>query len=103
MALERDTLARLRTGEAAMLAGAFLMLGLSFTTAAQAEPATLTLACNGTTTWMLPWAKPDPFSMGMIVNFAARTVQGFGFPLKITAADELTSCSATSSKGLGLQ
>jgi len=26
----------------------------------------------------------------MIVNFAAQTVQGFGMPLKITAADELT-------------
>jgi hypothetical protein len=48
-------------------------------TAQAAEPTgTLTLACQGTTQEMPPRSKPDPISMGIIVDFAARTVEGFG-------------------------
>jgi hypothetical protein len=41
-------------------------------------------------------AKPDPISMGIIVNFTNRTVQGFGdpgledFPVKIVGINEVT-------------
>jgi hypothetical protein len=47
-----------------------------------AEPTgTLALACNGTTTDITPPdAKPEPISMGIMVNFTTRTVQGFGSP-----------------------
>jgi hypothetical protein len=65
-----------------------------------AEPETLTLACQGTTTSTLtPDAKPEPISMGVIVDFTNRTVHGFGypgfsgrfdFPVKITGMNEAT-------------
>jgi hypothetical protein len=41
-------------------------------------------------------AKPEPISMGIIVNFVARTVQGFGspsfmdYPVKITGINDVT-------------
>jgi hypothetical protein len=57
---------------------------------AQAADSTLTLACKGTTTSGLEDAKPEPVSMGIIVNFTNRTVHGFVFPAKITDADEVT-------------
>lgn len=61
--------------------GAVLILGLSFTTGAQAQPNMLTLACKGTTTLTsVPDAKPEPVSMGLIVNWTTRTVQGFSSP-----------------------
>jgi hypothetical protein len=76
--------------------GGLLLLAWGLTGAAQAEPVTLTLACKGITTQtMLSDAKPEPISMGIIVNFTARTVQGFGFPgmldyrVSITAANDV--------------
>src|SRR5262245_1690549 len=68
---------------------------------AQAADSTLTLACQGTVTetMMEEEKKPEPISMGIIVNFTNRTVQGFGnpdtkygedFPVKITGANEVT-------------
>jgi hypothetical protein len=65
--------------------------------ATQVGPA-LTLACNGTTTTSgkSEDAKPEPISMGIIVNFATRMVQGFGtpglfdYPVKVTAANDVT-------------
>jgi hypothetical protein len=43
-----------------------------------AEPEMLTLAYQGTTiAASFPDAKPKPISMGIIVDFAARTVDGF--------------------------
>ena len=48
---------------------------------AQAADTTLTLACQGTTTSGLEVAKPEPISMGIIVNFTKKTVHGFGDPL----------------------
>jgi hypothetical protein len=63
---------------------------------AQAADSTLTLACQGTTTSGLEDAKPEPVSMGIIVNFTNRTVQGFGYPglmdypVKITAWNDVT-------------
>jgi hypothetical protein len=64
---------------------------------AQAADTTLTLACQGTTISDLENAKPKPISMGLILNFTARTVQGFfdpadlaKFPVKITGLDEVT-------------
>jgi hypothetical protein len=64
---------------------------------AQADP-TLTLACQGTTTVRMEDAKPEPISMGIIVNFTNRTVQGgfgypsvlYDFPVKITSMNEAT-------------
>jgi hypothetical protein len=42
---------------------------------AQAADETLTLACQGTTTFGTEDAKPEPISMGIIVNFTNRTVR----------------------------
>jgi hypothetical protein len=65
---------------------------------AQAADQTLMLACKGTATetMMEEVAKPEPISMGIIVNFTNRTVQGFGepglvdFPVKIVGINEVT-------------
>jgi hypothetical protein len=77
-----------------LAAAMLVVVGLS-TTAHAAETGTLTLACKGTTT-AGGGAKPDPFSMSMMVNFTAGTVQGFGVPglvdvpVKITAINDVT-------------
>jgi hypothetical protein len=61
---------------------------------AHAADTTLTLACQGTTNFNN--AKLEPISMGIIVDFTNRTVQGFGFPdshdfpVKITGMNEVT-------------
>jgi hypothetical protein len=65
---------------------------------AQAADTTLTLACQGTTTISTTTGdKSEPISMGIIVDFTNRTVQGFGFPdyshdfpVKITGMNEVT-------------
>jgi len=75
---------------------ALLLLTLSFAATAEEQQTALTLACKGTTTApLMPDEKPQPVSMGIIVNFTARTVQGFvspgfEFPVKITAANDVT-------------
>ena len=77
--------------------GAPLLLVASLSMTAQAADATLMLACQGTvTTPTMPETKPESVSMGIIVNFTARTVQGFGspglmdYPVKITGANDVT-------------
>jgi hypothetical protein len=35
-------------------------------------------------------AKPEPISMGILINFTKRTVQGFGYPAKITDFNDVT-------------
>ena len=46
-----------------------------------AEPETLTLACEGTAAdHIKPDAKPEQITMGIVVNFTARTVAGFTYP-----------------------
>jgi hypothetical protein len=59
-----------------------ILLALAvLSTAKAAEPTgTVTLACNGTIKEGRPplGAKPEPASMGIIVNFDARTLVGFG-------------------------
>ena len=45
-----------------------------------AEPETLTLACQGTVTNNTSDAKPEQITMGIVVNFTARTVAGFTYP-----------------------
>jgi hypothetical protein len=61
------------------------LMQCGFVTTAQAQPATLTLACKGTTTEhdMSGDQDPQPISMGIIVNLTDRTVQGFGYPFDI--------------------
>ena len=56
-----------------------LLAFLALATAQAAEPTvTLTLACQGTVMDNIKRdAKPKPISMGIVLNFAARTVQGF--------------------------
>jgi hypothetical protein len=52
-------------------------------TAQAAEPEMLTLACEGTTTFKIQKQSPGKssrISMGIIVNFTARTVAGFTDP-----------------------
>jgi hypothetical protein len=82
----------LRTCSRMIALSAMIACGL-----AQAAEPTLTLACQGTTTrLMVDPIKPEPVSMGLIVNFTDRTVQGFGLPgvmdysVKITAWNEVT-------------
>ena len=52
---------------------------------------TLALACEGTVADKIKRdAKPEPISMGIIVNFSSRTVTGFrgaNFPVAITTID----------------
>src|SRR5690242_136952 len=76
--------------------GFALLIGLS---GVQAADTRLTLACQGTTTWAVEDAKPEPFRMSIMVDFTNGTVQGFGtpgsklgddFPLKITGMNEVT-------------
>jgi hypothetical protein len=84
------------------------LLGLATVQAAAEPTGTLTLACQGTTTMTsMPDAKPDPISMGLILNFTAGTVQGFGhpgvvdFPVKITGMNDVTiAFSDSDQKGI---
>jgi hypothetical protein len=73
-----------------------MLVGLS---TAHAADTTLTLACQGTTTFGTEDAKREPISMGIIVDFTNHTVHGFGypgfsgqfdFPVKITGMNEVT-------------
>ena len=62
---------------------------------AQAANTVLTLACQGTTKdTTVEDAKPEPISMGIVVNLTDRTVQGFGLsavlPLKVTEVDDVS-------------
>ena len=59
-----------------------LLLAWGFAATVQAQPATLALECKGTTTEHTMSGDQDaqPISMGIIVNFTDRTVQGFGEP-----------------------
>src|SRR5262249_19112883 len=60
------------------IALAVMLVGLP---TAQAADTTLTLACQGTMTDTAnKGSKPEPTSMGIIVNFTTRTVSGFTFP-----------------------
>jgi hypothetical protein len=63
-----------------VLLGLLALAGLSISTAQAAEPTgTLMLACQGTVTDNSQAdPKPEPISMGIIIDFTARTVQGFG-------------------------
>ena len=68
-----------------------MVAGPSMTAQAAEPTGTLTLACKGTVTnTTMDDAKPEQFSQGIIVNFTARTVDGFGSPVKITDVDEVT-------------
>jgi len=86
------------SGGFSMKTTAAALLVVTSMTAQAAEPETLTLACKGTTTLDLGYegAKPEPISMGIVINFSAGTVQGFGnpgaldYPVKITGANEVT-------------
>ena len=75
---------------------ALFLLAWGLAATAQAQPATLTLACKGTATEYSdnPEA-PQPISMGIIVNLTDRTVQGFEWPfdlrpLKIGYVNDVT-------------
>jgi len=85
----------LRTCSRMIALTAMLTYGL---VTAQAADTTLTLACQGTTADTIPKpAKPAtyPISMGIIVNFTNRTVQGFFLPggsedfVKLTEINEV--------------
>jgi hypothetical protein len=66
---------------------------LASQTAEAQQSNTLTLACKGTATG--DDGKPDPISMGIIINLTAGTVQGFGlpgvmdYPLKMTSTNDV--------------
>ena len=61
--------------------------------AEDAAAATLALTCEGTVADKINRdAKPEPISMGIIVNFTSRTVTGFRgatFPVAITTIDDV--------------
>ena len=71
-----------------------IALGVMIGLAQATEPTgTLTLACQGTKQWSDD-AKPEATSTGIILNFAAGTLEGFGsdvtFPMRITDVTETT-------------
>ena len=76
-----------------MRVAAAVMLVVGLSTAAATEPQTLTLACDGTITAYAD-ARPRPptsVSRGVLINFADRTVKGFGNPadrVKVHSVDE---------------
>src|SRR5215468_8389360 len=80
---------------------------MSFTITAHAQPSTLTLACKGTVTDGA--CEQTPISMGLIINFTARTVKGFNspdfmdYPVKITAANDVTVTFAGTGELAGSQ
>jgi len=76
-------------------------LAVMLVSTAHAADETPTLACQGTVTETIgeEEKKPEPISMGIIVNFTNSTVRGFGnpdskygedFPVKITGANDVT-------------
>src|SRR6516164_8864356 len=74
---------------------AVMLLALGLLVAHAAEPTgTLTLACEGTTTTKNIETQvdetPEPISMGIIVDFAARMVDGFGVLVPITDVGDVT-------------
>jgi hypothetical protein len=78
---------------------ACIALVVMLVSTAHADDATLTLACQGTTTFGTEDVKREPISMGIIVDFTNHTVHGFGypgssgrfaFPVKITGMNEVT-------------
>jgi hypothetical protein len=74
-----------------IIAVAVMLVGLSTPHAADTV---LTLACQGTTTdTAIEGSKPEPISMGIVVNFTAQTVAGFtypgAFPVTFTVWDDL--------------
>jgi hypothetical protein len=79
-----------------------MLVGLS---TAQAADSTLTLACQGTmTSTTIEDAKPEPVTMGFIVNFTKGTPEGFGtlinYPVKITGWTDVIVTFYGSDKGL---
>jgi hypothetical protein len=93
-----------------VIALAVMLVGLP---TAQAADTTLTLACKGTVTIKSSGPlqyDPDPVSMGLIVNFMNRTVQGasrwgpylFDDQLQITDLNEKTIVFSGFSKFLGM-
>jgi hypothetical protein len=76
------------------LAFVVAIFGLAGSAAVQAQqPPALTLACQGTVSSEAQ-EKPDPISMGIIVNFNSRTVQGFSaagsYPVTIDGENAVT-------------
>ena len=71
----------------------FGMLVVASTMSQAGEPAKLVLACQGHTHHLGADPQSLPVSLGIIVNLADRTVQGFGypedFPIKVTDINEL--------------
>jgi hypothetical protein len=70
-----------------------LMIGASFTIQqARAEPATLTLSCDGKVTNTLSSDNKTEtvIKMGLLVNFANGTVMRFGTPARIKKADTIS-------------
>ena len=83
-----------------------IALGVIIGLAQATEPTgTLTLACSGTTAGIKQADKPEPISMGIIIDFAARTLDGFPdahFPIWIDDITETAiSFSGSKSNRLG--
>jgi hypothetical protein len=81
------------------LTGAGMVAGLSTTV----QAAALMLACEGTATLETTDAKPEPISMGIVVDFTAPTVTGFTYPgsnvpVAVTGYDEVQIVFGGSSK-----
>ena len=75
----------------ACIALVVVLVGLS---TAHAADTTLTLACQGTTTAGTE-DKPEPISMGIILNFTKNTVHGFGDPIFGEQLIKITSITET--------
>jgi len=71
-----------------------LVLACSFPNAAESQAQQqLSLACIGSAQSSIPDEKPEPkepISMGIVLNFATRTVPGFDYPIMIKDANDAT-------------
>jgi len=74
----------------ALMKTLILLALLGLATAQAAEPMTLTLACQGTATQDTEPDAKQPISLGIVLNFTTRTVQGFPFigDAEITKVDD---------------
>jgi len=96
-------------GKTALMKAPLLLVlaGLSISTADAADPTeTLTLACQGTITNIgKEGGKPEPISMGIIINFTTQTVHGFfdEFQINLVRTTETTIMFEGASKsGVGI-
>jgi len=85
-----------------------LLLACSFANAPEARAQQLlTLACKGTAQSAIPDKNDpeprEPISMGIVLNFATHTIQGFDYPIMIRDANDATVVFGGNRQSLSLE